>query len=225
MNRLYLVRHGENPANITKELSSRLVDYSLTEKGRLQARQTADFFLDKNIDEIYASPLKRAIETAEIIGAALKLPVTPMENFREIDVGEMEGLPVSAELWKTHNEIILSWYRGTPENSFPGGDNHFTLWERMRSGLVQILDGKQNRNIILVAHVGIFTFTINKICPEVHPLDLIRGTNPNCSISELLVELNGDQISGQLVSWGNYSHLHGEAAAIVSGVPRAGELK
>ena len=36
MNTLYLIRHGENLANITKEFSHRLVDYSLTPKGRKQ---------------------------------------------------------------------------------------------------------------------------------------------------------------------------------------------
>jgi probable phosphoglycerate mutase len=33
MNTIYLVRHGENPANLTKEFSCRHVDYPLTEKG------------------------------------------------------------------------------------------------------------------------------------------------------------------------------------------------
>ena len=76
MTRVYLVRHGENPANLLKQFSHRLVDYSLTPKGIAQAEQTAAFFLDKRIDAIYSSPLKRARKTAEIIGAALGLPVT-----------------------------------------------------------------------------------------------------------------------------------------------------
>ena len=68
---LFLVRHGENVANITKEFSHRLVDYDLTDKGRLQASQTADYFrsLSKNvsIDAMYSSPLKRAMQTADIV--------------------------------------------------------------------------------------------------------------------------------------------------------------
>ena len=60
MNTLYLVRHGENRANLTKQFSYKTVDYPLTPKGVLQAQQTAEFFQDKQIDEIYASPLKRA---------------------------------------------------------------------------------------------------------------------------------------------------------------------
>ena len=41
MTHLYLIRHGENLANLTKEFSYLKVDYPLTPKGRLQAEQTA----------------------------------------------------------------------------------------------------------------------------------------------------------------------------------------
>ena len=75
MNRLYLVRHGENPANLTKEFSYRRVDYGLTPKGVLQARQTAEFFKGKAVHAVYSSPLKRAAETAGIIAAELELRV------------------------------------------------------------------------------------------------------------------------------------------------------
>ncbi|MCB0198167.1 MAG: histidine phosphatase family protein, partial [Anaerolineae bacterium] len=63
----YLVRHGENPANITKEFSYRDVDYSLTPKGVLQAQQTAAHFRNVPVDAVVASPLKRTRETAAII--------------------------------------------------------------------------------------------------------------------------------------------------------------
>src|SRR5438046_2904114 len=92
-NTLYLIRHGENPANLTKEFSYKLVDYSLTTKGRVQAEQTALFFRDKHIDEIYSSPLRRAKETADIISEELHVPVTVMEQFREINIGDLEGKP------------------------------------------------------------------------------------------------------------------------------------
>ena len=42
MQRVFLIRHGENQANLTKEFSYRLVDYPLNAKGILQARQTAE---------------------------------------------------------------------------------------------------------------------------------------------------------------------------------------
>ncbi len=56
MNRLYLVRHGENRANITKEFSCRHVDYPLTPKGVLQAQQTAKHLAGEAADLIPGSP-------------------------------------------------------------------------------------------------------------------------------------------------------------------------
>jgi len=125
-NQLYLVRHGENQANITKELSCRKVDYPLNEKGRLQAEQTGRYFLTQEIDEVYSSPLKRAVETAEIIGSSVSKEVVIMENFRELDVGELEDMGNSPEAWRLYFEVLKSWRNGTPERYFPGGDNYFT---------------------------------------------------------------------------------------------------
>ncbi len=63
--RIYLVRHGENLANITKEFSYRTVDYPLTSKGALQAEQTAERFIGQGIGAIYASPLLRASDSGD----------------------------------------------------------------------------------------------------------------------------------------------------------------
>src|SRR5689334_548870 len=102
---LFVVRHGENPANINREFSYKLVDYSLSEEGIRQAEETAGHFRDKGIHEIYSSPLKRALETAEIIAAPLDLPVTVVEEFRENNVGILESQPPSDENWALHDRI------------------------------------------------------------------------------------------------------------------------
>jgi len=77
---LYVVRHGENPANLNREFSYKLIDYSLTEKGVRQAEETASFFREKGIDAIYSSPLKRARETAQIIAAPIGSPGGTMRS-------------------------------------------------------------------------------------------------------------------------------------------------
>src|SRR5262245_13098712 len=114
-NILYLVRHGENLANITKEFSYKLVDYPLTPKGVLQAEQTAAFFQQSiPLDAAYVSPLKRASQTGEIIARAQGLPVTVLEELREINVGNMELLPPTEENWREHDRIIGQWFKGQP---------------------------------------------------------------------------------------------------------------
>ena len=226
MNRLFLVRHGENLANLTKEFSSRWVDYSLTPKGILQAEQTGDHFLAAgeagragyHVHAVYSSPLKRARETAAIIARHLGLQVVVVDNFREIDVGDMELQPPTTDAWALHNQIIESWFRGQVERAFPNGDNYITICNRMRAGIEQIVAGKDGQSSIVVGHGGIFTVTLPDLCPNVG-LGYLRTENHNCSISEIEVEWKDGRLEGRLISWASYAHLHGPAAELVSGLP------
>lgn len=212
MNRLFLVRHGENVANITLEFSHRNVDYSLTPKGVLQARQTADYFLDKQIHAIYSSPLKRAMETARIIAEPLGLPVASKEAFREVNVGNFEGQKPTAELWAQHNAIIAGWMDGRPEVSFPNGENKHELVARARAGFEEILAGKENENILVVAHAGIFGFSLSELCLGLDPAILKRGM-PNCAIATLEGGLVNGRLELRLLSCPAADHLDGEAAS------------
>jgi broad specificity phosphatase PhoE len=216
-NTIYLVRHAENTANLTKEFSHRLVDYSLTAKGILQAQQTAEYFQDKSIDEIYSSPLKRAKETADIIAQKLHLPVSIVEQFREVNVGSLEGRPPDAENWALHERILQDWKEGRHESTFPDGENYTMLLARMRSGLQEISANKNNKNIIIVAHGGIITGTIADLCPDVDLEQLIRVENHNCSITEIELSIEGEHMVATLKRWAFYEHLHGQAAEFVSG--------
>lgn len=224
MNTIYLVRHGENPANLTLEFASRNIDYSLNDKGREQAQQTAEYLADMGIHEIYASPLKRARETAQIIAARLALPVTVMEEFREIEVGDLEGQPVSDALWLQHDDIFFRWLKGEPEAAFPNGDSYHTLWGRMRSGLEQITRGKDNQKIVVVGHGGIFTATMPNLCPAADMRAILMQPNGNCSVSEVRLETQNGDVRGELLSWAYCGHLSGRAAELVLGFPKRGNL-
>jgi 2,3-bisphosphoglycerate-dependent phosphoglycerate mutase len=226
MNHLFLVRHGENLANLTKEFSCRRVDHSLTPKGILQAEQTAEHLLamgkvgrgGRSIQGVYSSPLKRARETAEIIAHHLGLAVAVVDNLREIDVGDMELQPPTIEAWALHNRIIEGWFRGQVETAFPNGDNYITICNRMRAGIEQIIAGRDDQRSIVVGHGGIFTVTLPDLCPHVS-LDYLRTENHNCSISEIEVEWRCGRYEGRLITWASHTHLHGPAAELVSGLP------
>ena len=225
MNRLYWVRHGENWANITKEFSHRKVDYPLTPKGVLQAQQTAEYFQDKGIHEIYSSPLKRAVETAEIIAAPLDLEVTIMENLREINVGSLEGRPPSARIWAFHNRVLQDWLTGRPETTFPGGENYCMLWDRLRSGIEQIAAGRTGQNIIVVSHGGILFVALKDLCQNIDLAWLLGRESHNCSITEMVIGLCDGRLAGKLIAWASYDHLHGAAADLISGAPEPETLE
>lgn len=220
MNTIYLIRHGENKANLTKEFSYKKVDYPLTAKGVLQAQQTAEYFRDKHIDEIYASPLRRARETAQIIASALDLKVQVMEQFREVNVGALEGQSPNKANWAKHDQVIADWYtRNRPETAFPGGENYIQVLRRMRDGLQRIVDHKDGKHIIIVGHGGIFTAAVRDLCRNANMSKLSQWEYHNCAITTIELSTSGEQLEGVLKAWASHSHLHGHAAELVSGGP------
>ncbi len=224
MNRIILLRHGENPANLTKEFSYKKIDYPLTEKGVLQAQQTAEALRGRKVRAIYTSPLKRALQTAQIVGDAVGLTPIVEEAFRELNVGRLEEVPPSDETWDQYRRVIHAWVEGRSEVSFPDGENNRQLWARYESGLRKVILAYPDQTLLIVGHGGIFTATLPRLCPDVSILDLFKFENHNASLTEIDVEMTGNRLIGHLVSWANTDHLSGEAAQFVSGTPRRGEL-
>jgi len=225
MNLIYLLRHGENTANLTKEFSCRKVDYSLTPRGVLQAEQTAAFFKKQSIDAIYSSPLKRAAETAAIVGDGLGLPVTTLEALREINVGELEGTDDLSAAWELHNDILQSWFDGDAERRFPGGESQMELIARMRGAMEQAVQGRDGQRIIFAAHGGIFRLTIEALC-STSDLSMVQGVaTQNCAYSRLRAGMVNGELQTEMLSWGEHGHISGEAADFTPGTPDSEEIK
>jgi broad specificity phosphatase PhoE len=218
MNRIYLVRHGENYANITKEFSYKLVDYDLTEKGKKQAQQTAEYFKFKNIDYIYSSPLKRAIQTAEYISKSLEKTYEVIEGFRELNVGDLEKSKPDKYSWDIYFKVTNDWYSGKKEARFPNGENYFTLYNRFIKGLEYVTQNKKDKNIIIVGHGGIFTACILDLCSIKDRNEFVNRQNHNCSISEIVFDKKRNR-DVKLIRWADCSHLSGEAASLMNGLP------
>lgn len=205
MTLVYLVRHGENPANLTRQFSHRLVDYSLTPKGVVQAEQTAAYFKTQPVGAVFASPLKRAVETAAIIAQPLGLEVQVLEQFREINVGSLESQP-TAENWAFHDQVFAEWRAGRHEVTFPEGENYLILLARMRDGLREVLRRNPDHPSVVIAHAGIVAATIRDVCQGVAE-QLLQGSNPNCAVTEIEVEFQKERLVGQLRRWADCQHL------------------
>jgi broad specificity phosphatase PhoE len=219
MTHLYLIRHGENLANLTKEFSYRKVDYPLTAKGRLQAEQTARLLEKRGIAAIYSSPLRRAYETAEHLSGLLHQDVVIMEQFRELNVGDLEGQPPTPEAWVAHNEVLHAWRRGELDVAFPGGENFWSVWQRVSDGYRQVVLAHPDQAVAIFAHGGVFATTIKGLCPDADLTELLRQENHNCSITEVEADFQGDRLHGRLLQWAACNHLTDEAAEFVSGAP------
>lgn len=91
--KLIAIRHGETEWNVAGREIGQL-DSALTDRGRRQAAAIAQRIATMKVDAIYASDLGRAMRTAEIIGAACGVAVTPDAELRERHMGIFQGLTV-----------------------------------------------------------------------------------------------------------------------------------
>ncbi len=219
MSRVYFVRHGEGVDNVACQFSCKNLDRPLTERGRLQADQTGEYLAGKHIDGIFCSPMKRAHETAGIIAARLNMELTVLEEFREVNVGELEGKDFNAETWSAYHHVVSEWFAGNAQAALPGGEDYVAMWGRMRRGLEQMLAGKTNCKLVLVGHAGIFTAALKDICPGLDLNWLKNVEYYNCAITELDIELVDGGLQGRLIDWANYGHLSEEALTRVPGIP------
>jgi broad specificity phosphatase PhoE len=208
-NTLYLVRHGENPANVKREFSYKILDYSLNERGVRQAEQTAAYFSngEVKVDVIFSSPLKRALETAQIIGAQTGHDVSIIEEFREINCGDFDGTPPTPEMWAHHDRILEAWRAGDHTVRFPGGEDYLTLLERVRAGLAQATAGRDGQNIVIVAHGGIVSASLKDVCRDLDERIIYASPNRNCAITELDLHTAEADSWGILKRWASCEHL------------------
>jgi len=225
MNRIYFVRHGEGQDNVARQFSYKKVDRPLTERGRLQASQTAEYLAGLHIDGIFCSPMKRAHETAQVIARRLDMGLTVLEEFREVNVGDLDGQDFSDEGWGIYHDVTHAWYAGDSDLSYPGGEDYVTLWARTRAGLHKILEGHSDCSFVLVGHGGIFTATLKEFCPGLEIEWLQNVEYYNCAVTELEAEIVNGELAGRIVDWANYHHMSGEAVTKASAIPPLTSIK
>lgn len=156
--RLYFIRHGESEANLVNEFSNRNHSkHPLTEKGRQQAQALAEKLRDVKFAAIYASPLLRARQTAEILNAphGLEIQITPA--IREHDAGDLEGRSDRAA-WDEYSKLFETWIvRRDLDARMPNGESFNEMVARFNQLVAGVVEkyARTDANILLVGHGGI----------------------------------------------------------------------
>ncbi len=90
--KILVIRHGESEADILDVHEGR-ADFNLTEKGHSQAQAMAEYVKEHyKVDRIYASPLKRAFQTATHLSGEVNIPIITDEKLMEFNNGLIAGL-------------------------------------------------------------------------------------------------------------------------------------
>lgn len=197
--KIYFVRHGQSFVNLTREFSYKLVDKSLTPKGIDQAKKVATFLKNKNIVHVYSSPMKRASETAHWIAEATHNQIEVIEEFRELNVGNLEKKPPTEENWDIFFKVWQAWDAGNHRYSFPEGENYNTLLNRMTTGLKHALQSDY-QTVVIVGHGGIFSQCLPALLSNFTREELKSKDWPNTGFIEAHLEMEADLLKGTLVS-------------------------
>jgi broad specificity phosphatase PhoE/ribonuclease HI len=148
--RLVLVRHGSTVHSAEHRLSGRN-DLPLDAAGEAQAAALARRPYG-DVAAIVSSPLRRARQTAEAIGAVLGLSVSTNDDLAELDFGAFEGLTF-AEVRARFPAEFAAW-SGTSEVSPPGGESFDALARRVRRGRDAVIAAYPDQKVVVVSHVS-----------------------------------------------------------------------
>ncbi|WOB45712.1 histidine phosphatase family protein [Thermoleptolyngbya oregonensis NK1-22] len=191
--RVILVRHGISTYNTLRRIQGHFDESTLTDEGREAARLTGLALRGLPFAAIYASPLQRARETAEILTAQLENPpaLQLRDDLKEINMVEWEGLPFD-EVKERFPESYRHWQQ-EPEKlkmrlATPEGEQEFfpvvDLYRQAEQFWRDTLPQHAGETILLVAHSGINRALIGTAV-GLGPADYHALNQANCAISVL----------------------------------------
>jgi broad specificity phosphatase PhoE len=144
----HLVRHGEHVL-AGRVLAGRTPGVGLSQRGRAEIAWVADRLADEKVEALYASPMQRTRETAEILSARLNLPVRYREDVIELDFGEWTGL--------TFDQVRADrrwqpWQMQRSIAAVPGGESMRQVQDRVVNALCDLRQTHPDATVAIVSH-------------------------------------------------------------------------
>ena len=175
------VRHGESTANLVRRFSHKADEHPLTPRGVEQATELSRTLNAAGLaGPIFASPLLRAQQTAAILATPGNLDVVTIEEFRELDVGDLDGQDSDAA-WAIHDAVYEAWLAGNFDVAFPDGESAHEVARRLQRGYARVIDLAQADPTVIVGHGGNITIALRVLDDAGPPL----GPVANCEVIPL----------------------------------------
>ena len=142
---LILVRHGQTLHNVAG-IAQGWNDSALSDHGKEQVLRLAERIRAYAPQALYSSPLGRAMSTAQAIADATNLPITPLDDFREMNYGGWEGRSF-LDVRREHEDLYQRWINDG-EAACPDGESHMDVRRRIERTLATIEDERA----VIVTH-------------------------------------------------------------------------
>lgn len=154
--KMILIRHGESIDDIL-DCYGGAADYSLSDSGKQTAKDVANSLCEMEIDKIYSSPLKRAIQTAESINILKKCGISIITELKERNsYGVLSGC--NKNDCKDIYGYLLADLKGKPGDYYSdelvlGAEPLSQFDERVKSALIKVASDAESNGYGLVAVV------------------------------------------------------------------------
>jgi len=154
--RLLLARHGQTAWNAGRRFQGG-ADVGLSDLGRAQAAALGRAVRGRRLAAAYVSPMRRAVETAEIALAGTGIRLVTLEELRELSLGEWEGRTVG-EIRALAGDPYAAWVRAPLDCPPPGGEALPAVCARVLAGVERIGAAHPNGDdVLVVAHGGVIS--------------------------------------------------------------------
>ncbi|WP_194291412.1 bifunctional RNase H/acid phosphatase [Cumulibacter manganitolerans] len=148
---LVMLRHGETEQSLERRFSGSS-DLPLTGKGEAQAAAAAARIAGASaISAIYSSPLRRARQTAEAVGALIGVRVVVDDALREVDFGQWEGMTFT-EARRAGGDAFTRWL-ADHELAPPGGESQQQCMERVAGLRNRLIRRHEGERVLIVTHM------------------------------------------------------------------------
>ena len=155
MRRLILLRHGQTEWNAGNRMQGQL-DTDLTDLGRAQAKDAARELAERTPVAVVSSDLRRAYDTAVVLGEAVGLAVPSDPRLRETHLGQWQGLD-HRQVDERYPGARMAW-RGDATYAPPGGESRVDVAARAVPVVRELIDADPDWDsgpVVLVAHGGL----------------------------------------------------------------------
>lgn len=154
---VFLARHGQTAYNLQRRFQGQL-PVPLDQTGIAQAHDLARRASAYGFEALWASPLRRARETAEIVAAKIGLPIEEDPRLMETDAGDWTDRTF-AEIEAESPDLFAGFVQGDPHFAFPGGESFAAQGVRVSEALSEIEAGAVPALVVchgVVIRVAIF---------------------------------------------------------------------
>ena len=183
---VYIVRHCQSLASARRMYNCTVRDdLGLSDAGKSQAWELANYFSSRPVSRIYSSPFLRTRQTAAEIAKTTRAEIEIVDELRELDCGQWSGRSED-EIREKFPEAWKGWHFDPQNNPMPGGESLLSVQARVLPKFESLVKKHEGECIMIVTHYCVMNVLL---CSLVSSLGNFRSfASKNGTVAEVSME-------------------------------------